>query len=221
MSDVLDIIRKTIFDIALFAVIIPLTIGLTVFRKKPPYIRWLVVHLIFATIIQLTAYWLWKNGKNNLFLLHIYTVEELIMLSIFYSLLLNKLLQKHVFIAVALVFVVLAVLNALYLQPLKTHNTYMRSLESLIIIIWAVVYFYRRLGEDIDKLPVNQSGLLAINSGFLIYFTTSLLLFSLSNLVDSQSKQIRVSLWAIHALVSIIMYLLIAIGLWKHRKTAI
>ena len=220
MNEVINIIKISLFDISSFTVWVPLFVLLPVVTKTTVYFRVLFFHLLFAAVLQAVAYYLWKNSKNNLYLLHFYTVEELVMLTVFYSYLLTGLLNKRIFIVIIALFIICAILNALYLQPLTTHNTYMRSLESLIIIIWTILYFYVRLGEDPDKQQKKDAGLLVINSGFLIYFTTSLLLFSLSNLIDAKNKEIRISLWSIHALVSIIMYILIAIGLWKHRKTA-
>lgn len=222
MNEIFKIIRPVIFDIALFAIWIPLITGLFGFKKGPVYIRWLIIHLLFAAIVQLFSFYLWKNGKNNLYVLHIYTVEEMVMLTFFYYFLLKDVVKRNIFFFVVALFVICAVLNAIFLQSITKHNTYARSLESLAIIIWAIVFFYQHLAEDPNTKQKHGKGVLLINSAFLLYFSTSLLLFTLSNFISvTSSKEMRINLWAIHALISILMYILIAIGLWKHRKTAI
>jgi hypothetical protein len=221
VNETINIIRRSLFDVSTFAIWIPFFAGLAGYRKAPVYIRLLVIHLFVAAIIQANGYYMWKNGQNNLFLLHQYTVEELVMLTLFYSYLLKPLLQQRVFISIIAVFCICAALNAIFLQPLKAHNTYTRSLESLIIMVWTILYFYLRLREDPETEVRHRPGLLLINAAFLLYFAASLLLFSLSNFLDEGKKETRLNLWAVHALASIIMYILIAVGLWKHRKTEI
>ncbi len=217
----INIVRKALFDIAPFFVWLPLFVALFSIKKWNTYLRLLVFHLLFAAIIQAIAYYLWKNGKNNMFLLHIYTAEELTLITLMYMQLLKGKISRNIFLAIIAIFIICAVLNTLYLQPITGHNTYVRSLESLIIIIWAIAYFYSNLANEESTHVKQENGILVINSAFLLYFSASLLLFTLSNFISvTSSKNLRINLWAIHALVSIIMYLLIAIGLWKHRKTA-
>lgn len=219
MNDTVNLIRKALFELAPFAVWVPILVGLWGIKKASVPIRVLITHLLLAAIVQAVAYYLWKNSKNNLFLLHIYTVEEFVMLTIFYCLLLKGHINRFIFIGVIPVFVACAILNALYLQPVTGHNTYVRSLESLFIIIWCILFFYMNLKDEASQQYSQNNGLLIINSAFLIYFSVSLLLFTLSNFISAKSsRDLRVTLWAVHALFSILMYLLIAIGLWKNRK---
>jgi hypothetical protein len=222
VNDILNIIRPVLFDIALFAVWLPLLAGADYFFKAPLHIRFLVLHLFFAAVIQAFAFHLWKRGENNLFLEHLYTIEELVMLTLFYSCLLQPMVKRTLFSAVIILFIICGILNSFFFQYINTHNTYIRILESLVIIIWTILYFYKRLDEEPGSHSKQGTGLLLINSGFLLYFSSSLLLFSLSNFMSGSAfKEISKSLWAIHAFVSIILYILIAIGLWKHQKTAI
>jgi hypothetical protein len=222
VNEIFNILRNRLYDIAPFAVWVPILTGLPGIKKAPVYIRLLMVHLVLAAIVQAYAYYLWKHSQNNLYLLHLYTVEELALITLFYSYLLQPAIKRVFFNIVIAVFAVCAVLNALYLQPITRHNTYMRSLGSLMIITWTILYFYRRLADEQDNDARYGGGILWINSGFLLYFSTSLLLFSLGNFMAGNAyKEITKSLWAIHAVVSILLYLIIAIGLWKHRKTMI
>jgi hypothetical protein len=213
-------LREVIFEVAPFVVWIPLLVVLFSIKKPEPYIWLLIIHLLFTAVIQVIAYLLWKKSRNNLYLLHLYTVEELTMITLFYSHLLRKVLKSNFFLIIIITFIICAILNAIFLQPITMHNTYMRSLESLIIIIWTIVYFYHRLAEE-EESTYQKEGISIINSGILLYFSTSLLLFTLSEFMGNKAiKDIGKTLWAIHALVSMLMYILIAIGLWKHQKTA-
>lgn len=222
MNDFFNTLRTTLYIVSVFIVWIPVLVWLLFVKKSPLYIRLLLIHLVFAGVVQGIALYLWKHSRNNLWLVHIYAVEELVMLSLFYSELFKKKIGKRVFISISIIFLICAVLNALYLQPITTHNTYIRSLGSLVIIIWTIIYFYRRLADEEEYDQAQRSrdlGLTWMNSGFLVYFSFSLLLFTLSNFMSGKEyRVISKNLWAGHAVATIFLYLTIAIGLWKHRK---
>jgi len=214
----LQAVKQIIFAIAPYALIPPLVLSIARFRQFPTALRLLSMHIWIAAVTELLANLLWHWHVNNLFLLHIYTVEECGLLLWFYSYLLNAVFKRTVFLYVFAGFLVGAVLNSVFIQHLSQNNTYTRSVEAILIIVCAVAYFYRMLSETMLSQPA-RSPYFWINTGLLIYFAASLLLFTMSNYIRGpQYKHLRQDIWTLHAFFTIVLYCFISIGLWKQPK---
>jgi hypothetical protein len=214
----LEYLKSLVFEVAPYATVLAIIPGLIKFRAFPMPLRIVAIHVLIAGLVDLAAMILWNYKVNNLFLLHIYTIEECGMIILFYSYLLGDAGNRKKFLYVFLGFALLSIANSMFLQPLTRNNTYARSLEAMIIIVCAIMYFLKLLSETKLKSPA-RSPYFWINTGFLIYFSGSLVLFTLSNYIRGpQYKQLRLDIWTLHAFFSIVLYALIAVGLWKHRK---
>ena len=214
----LEYLKNLVFEVAPYATVLAIIPGLIKFRTFPTPLRIVAIHVLIAGLVDLAAMILWNYKTNNLFLLHIYTIEECGMILLFYSYLLSDAGNRKRFLYVFLGFALISIANSIFLQPLTRNNTYARSLEAMIIIVCAIMYFLKLLSETKLKSPA-RSPYFWINTGFLIYFSGSLVLFTLSNYIRGpQYKQLRLDIWTLHAFFSIVLYALIAVGLWKHRK---
>jgi hypothetical protein len=211
-------LKQIVFEVAPYSLGPPLLLGIWLFRIMPAAGKIICLHVLFAALTELTADLLGHYGINNLFLLHIYTVEECGMILWFYSYVFLGFINRKVFLYTFLSFFALAVINSVFFQSLTQNNTYSRGIEATIIILCSIGYFYKMLGEPKIEKP-EQSPYFWFNTGFLIYFSASLLLFTLSNyILGAKYKQLRMDIWVLHAFFSILLYSFIAIGLWKYRK---
>ncbi len=214
----LEDLKSLVFEVAPYATILAIIPGLIKFRSFPMPLRIVAVHVFIAGLVDLSAMVLWNYRINNLFLLHVYTIEECGMILWFYSYLLRDAGNRKIFLYAFLGFAILSTANSIYLQKLTQNNTYARSLEAMIIIICAIMYYMKLLSESKLKSPA-RSPYFWINTGFLIYFSGSLVLFTLSNYIRGpQYRQLRLDVWTLHAFFAIVLYALISVGLWKHRK---
>ncbi|HYF33351.1 MAG TPA: hypothetical protein VD993_19635 [Chitinophagaceae bacterium] len=212
-------LKHLVFEVAPYATLPAIIIGLVKFRTFPVALKVITIHVLIAGLVDLAGTLLWHYRINNLFLLHIYTIEECGLILLFYSYLLSDTVPRRIFLYVFLGFMVFSIANSIFLQPLTRNNTYARSIEAAIIICCAVLFFYKMLSESRLKAP-GQSPYFWINTGLLIYFSGSLVLFTLSNYIRGpQYRQLRLDIWTLHAFFAILLYLFIAIGLWKHRRT--
>ena len=102
-------------------------------------------HYVFlVALIELVAkiYYIYSNAENNLYLLHILTVGEFILLSIFYRKVIAKPnLKTKEFIGFIIFITTLIVLNTIFLQNIETYNSYAKSLVQIIVITYAILYF--------------------------------------------------------------------------------
>jgi hypothetical protein len=97
-----------------------------------------------------------------------------------------------------------------------TFNTYARSLEGILVIILCLSWCYQTLTE-MKIRALQQDPVFWTNTGFLLYFSGNVLLFTFSNYILNINHALNQYIWAFHALFSILLYFFITIGLWKAR----
>lgn len=152
-----------------------------------------------------------KYRQPNLPLLHIYTLTEFILIYLFYEIYFNRFYPVLLLRITAVAFVVFSVINSLFIQPINGFNTYARAAEAFILTVLSLLCFYKLAQE-------HRPAITWINTGLLLYFSGAFLLFIVSNYILSYGNELNYHIWAVHAFLSLTMYLLITVGLWKARK---
>ncbi len=184
------------------------------YRRLTPALKVIAAYVLLGSVVQWASSTMSAHRQNNLPLLHVYTVLEFACLVWFYRLVQRGFIKNKVFIGLAISFPVLAVLNALFLQDIYHFNTYVRSLESLLIITLALLWYYRALAEL--KIPrLQDDPVFWVNTGLLLYFSGNVLLFAFSNYILSFHRSLNLYIWAFHGLFGTLLYLFITVGLWK------
>jgi len=155
-----------------------------------------------------------KNRINNLPLLHIYTLLEFMMLSLFYRTILKRVsfVQKYF----GLVFwggIIVIVLNSLFLQNLTEFNSNAKTFSHITLLGLTLLFFMDRM--QINNLEELDGGLNMINSGILFYLSGSLFIFMTSNILIEDNSQVHEILWIINAMLYLIFQIIILIGVWK------
>lgn len=210
-------LQGAIIHYSALAMLPPLVLASIYNKRYTPALKVLGLHLLVVAIFSSVAVLLSTTGRNNLPLLHIYTICEFIMISWFYSIVLRGYLPSKVLAWIAVIFTVFALLNSIFLQSWYTFNTIPRSIEGLLVILLSLVCYYRMLSEmKIRKME--RSPIFWINTGFLFYFSGALFLFMLSNYILPLNHQLNIFIWTIHACFSIMLYLFIFLGLCNYRN---
>ncbi|WP_430413151.1 hypothetical protein [Kordia sp.] len=209
--------------LATFSEIAQLSLGLPVvamlFRfKRFTKLFWTVGSLlIVSVIISYSAYLLYQNRANNMYLLHIYTVLEYAFWSLFYYQLFKKQIVKRIIIILLVIFILFSITNTLCWQSLEMYNSFSRSLEGAFLLCFGIAWYYKVfVNGKIVKLETHP--VFWINAGVLVYFSGSFLLFISNNFLLELSTQKFFEAWALHGLFLIIHYLLIAIGIWLIKR---
>lgn len=198
------------------AVVIPLSIAFIYFGKLRRVEKIPLVYLLLSGICNAIGHYLAERGISNLYLQHIFTCVEILLVCLFFrEALTNRTIRKWLPV-VAAVFICAAVLNSLFIQKIAVHNSYARSVSALITIALCLYFFKTKLAVGFNW---KREPLFWFVTGFLIYFSSSLFLFILSNLTFvTMSKQLAWILWDIHATMVLIMYLLFAAGFWYAKR---
>ncbi len=173
-------------------------------------------YLLLNIITELYSEWLYHKELKSLFLLHIYTLFEFITWSYFYrQLFKNKLrFQKvsPVFIATTSI---LIIANTIFFEPISGFNSNAKTLVQLILIGYAIYYFFASFGKvDLTK-PLPRS-ISLINFAVILYYSGSLFIFMFSKLLANNNVPYshQHGFWAVNALLNLIFQVLIFISLW-------
>lgn len=207
------IIMKTAMGI----VLCPLLISLFNAKSYNKDLKIITLHLILITILGSYSAYLWSLSTNNLPVLHIYTMVEFTTIMLFYKEVFRNSIKGKWFIIMIGSFIALCLINVFYIQNWFVFNTYPRALQS-VLIMCACLYYYYKITHESLYTQIEKSPVFWINNGFFIYFSGSFLLFMLSNYILSMNREINMIFWMLHGCLSILLYILIAIGLWQKRK---
>lgn len=178
--------------------------------------RIISLHVWIAFIIEMISYWLWMHKQSNLFLLHLYTILEFEIISLFYLILLKEYSKKWVIPTIMICFAVFAIIDSLFFHDLNHFNVFARSTECLIIISYAIYYLYKHLITS-KTISLKNDPILLINTAFLFYFSISFFLFLFSNYIMAETFKTYV-IWTMHSVALWIYYTTIGIALWKAGK---
>jgi len=201
-------------NVALFILGLNVLICILYFKRFNVPFRRLGIFLIFNFLIELLAILFTAQGINNLPLLHLYTLGEFILLSIFYESIipkrgLIKKYQKHFLI----LGILLILLNSIFIQSIFEFNNLAKTFVQISIISYAVLYFYN-LTENKKFNALQQKSLRLINSAILIYYSGSLFIFMCSQ-ISFENTETYTLFWTFNAALNAIFQLLIFWSLWK------
>lgn len=191
------------------------------YKKLNRKLRIFSSFLFLSALIQLPSVCMYYFSVNNMPLLHIYTGLGGFILIHFYRAILSKYLSEQILKYLAIAFLVFSVVNVLFFQDINTFNTNVLTVQAVIIVTLSLSSFNLLLQESsLSENKSSLSTLMWINSGFFIYFSSSLLLYYFGD--HLMKEYITFSsfrnVWTLHSLFSNVMYSFFFIGLWKQVK---
>lgn len=175
-------------------------------------------YLILAVLTQALSLYLWSLGKNNLPILHGYTILEFAVIIWFYKIVLSEKISKKLFTILLASFAVFSGLDSIMIENIYSFNTYSRSIEALVVVLLSTIWFTNRLSKNVSKEFSINNGIDYIIGGFFIYFSGSIVLFSFSNYINNLTYSLALNIWSLHTMLLFLMYILITVGLYKSRK---
>jgi hypothetical protein len=185
-------------------------------KKETKALKYLFNYIFLLALIEIGALIIGSYFReNNLPLLHILTLGEFILLSLFYRKIIAKPIFKSKGFLIFIAFISLLIIgNSIFLQEIYIYNSYAKSLVQAIVLIYAILYFYN-LTTNIETLHnQDQKSLRLINSAILLYYSGSLFIFMFGNHYQ-QNEDIYLMFWVFNATIALIYYILLTIGIWK------
>ena len=204
---------------ACLATLVPIGIGWYRYRVLQPALRSIFWLCVISFFLDGAARVFWVLKMPNLWLGHLNTLIEFLLIANAYRLVLNGNPSLGFMRWLMIGFTVLAVGNSMILQDLYQFNTYIKVVEAILLISLSLSFFYQLLKQltvhRLERLPFFW-----INSAVLLYFSSSLFVFIYSNYILFYSYELGITIWFIHALFFILFNLILALGLWISPKNS-
>ncbi len=189
-------------------------LGIRYWHRLSGPLKVLAVYLWFNLGIEAGARIMGILYSQNLPLLHLYTLGECLLFSLFYRRILDEnSIFKRFFPWILGITLSLVVLNTLFLQGIFEFNSYGKTLVQVLIILYALDYAFRFPALDTPDTAKNKT-LQLVNAAVLIYYCGSLFIFMSSQFELQMGEAIRI-LWKINAILNLIFQIMILIALWK------
>ncbi|SOE23920.1 hypothetical protein SAMN06298216_4293 [Spirosomataceae bacterium TFI 002] len=182
-------------------------------KRYPEILLFLAMGIFFEILSRQLS----DHRINNLPYLHLYTWLEFSVIGLLFTRLLEGFSNRKYLFLVILGFSAFCLANALFIQGINNYNSYSRSLESLLIIIFCFIFYYRMFNDLSIKEPENSPDFWLVTA-FFLYFTGSFVLFILSNLINHETRILNITAWTMHAFLLAILHIFISIGLWKTSR---
>jgi hypothetical protein len=160
----------------------------TAVEKKCRYRQWVILYLVLALVTTVTAISLIRLAgvKNNLFLFHVYTPLEFVVLSLlFHDMMTSHRIRRLIRFTIP-AFLLLCLAFSLWVQPVHSNNSYCIIIGSILIITW-VLLFLREVLLRQEVTSLSRYPMFWISAGVLFYFAGHLLIEGMLNYMMSHS----------------------------------
>lgn len=212
-------LTKIILIIGSIPVLIAALYALRTYKQVNERLKLFYWFLFLSCIIEIGSTLLWFLKKNNLPLLHIYVAGGFIIMGLFYKKTLSSFIKPKIFNLIILLFTAFTLINTLFFQKILTFNTYALTTESILLIIFSLCWFVFSMNsletttKNSDAVSINW-----INSGILVYYTSSVLIFYYEDIISHFSVLMSRYAWIGHTFFSVTMYTCFFIAIWKRPK---
>ncbi len=192
------------------------------FKKLHPAFRLLVVYLLFVSGVEILAklyVYGWLSGYN-LYLLHIYTLVEFVLLALVYQYILylppkkNKWLRLYFLIVlISISFYALISLTTSSFSP-ENFELYSKLFVNGTMIALAIRFFISSLKKP-ERYLNHFNASAYFNSGALLYFAGSFIIYLIINQMIQAQLSETLYIWLINVLLTFVFHLACVIALWQ------
>lgn len=195
------------------AAVLAISVSLAFFYKDrlPGAFKILGLYLGWNLLIELVTF-IPARGTNNLPLLHLYTLFEFILFTLFYKKLeLFKSWSSKSFWIFLVSLSSLIILNSVFLQSIFAYNSYAKTIVQVLLISYSVGYMFQLKEKGDESGSLNLA-----NAAILLFYSGSLFVFMFGNVV--LPPEYDNIFWEINLLLNLLFQVLILVSLWKASR---
>ena len=211
----LKILQQLLADFGKLVALLSIIIFLINRLKYSKEFGWIISYLFFNLIISILAGYFWKREMNNLPLLHLNTLIEFFLFSVFYKYLLIDLdwFRKNIWGFIVVVCLMI-IGNSIFFESIYTFNINSKTLVQIILIGYSVLYIYS-YSIKLENVNPEKQAIRLINAAVLIYYASSLFIFLFGNVFLKNDIKMHQGFWVVNAGLNLIFQLIILFGIWK------
>ena len=195
-----------------------MVIGIIKFKKLSNHLRFIFLFVVFGCLTEVAMEVVKVFGIRNVSPVgNIYFPIAFSILGLFYFSLLKDYINRKIIAGVITTFILLCIVNLMFIQNLQEFPNFVAIVGSLIIIVFSVLQFSKTMAEaKIEKLSAEP--IIWINTALLIYYSANFFYFIVFNLSLEFSREFARQIHNFYAGVNVLFYSLIAVGFWKAGK---
>ena len=178
-------ILETLLYTGIFSTTLPLVFYLLFKRNsKQRSLRVILFYILYCILNEGISYYLQSNDSENfVFLIYAFTIIEYSFFCYFIYLILPKTFVKKLVSFLWIGFILFAIDDILYISTTKDFDSFISGIESIIIFILCISYFYAELRVP-NNLTVYSSFDFWVVITFLIYFCGTFFLYLMTNSIN-------------------------------------
>lgn len=217
MAPEIGSVISIIVDAALWTTVLPVIAGLIRFRNARYGLRALVILAIVAFIADNIQFVYGNTELVSLYTPRVYTFVEFLLISLFFLSNTSRHYFRATIIAMLFVFTVVAIADY-KINGLTQRDDMAIAVEAITLVLYSVATLYFIM-KDAVYPNILATAQFWIISGILIYFGGNIFVFITSNYISATWRDWFIILWGLHAVLCMIFYSLMAIGLWKAKES--
>ncbi|WP_305030739.1 hypothetical protein [Hymenobacter convexus] len=210
-------LQQWLTRLTLVPVVAAALIGALRFRYLPNNLRCLAYLVWFILPLDLIAYALMLQQRNNLFLMPLCAIGEFGLLVLVYA----KTLRSPAFTRASpwLVgaFGAYVLFDSFSAGMLKEFRPGQQVLQSVLTLGLVGLYF-RKLLHELRVQQLKREPMFWVSAGLIIYCLGYLQIALFSNYLLRYSDQLNMTVWMVHSLLFITLYCCYSLALWLPRK---
>lgn len=205
----MDLYSKVYFGL-LFITLISYVIS---FGKKEQYVRMVILLMILWFSTSAIAIYLAKYAgfKNNLFVFHISTPLEYVILSMLFRDVIANAAVKRIIILSIPFFIALSILFAVFIQAPDTNNSNIIIIES-VILLFLSLFFLREILLLQQVTVLHRFPMFWVCVGILFYYTGNLVIEGMLNYMIRHSMELARRTYRVGYIFKYLLFILFIIG---------
>lgn len=200
-------------------VLLPFIAGLINYRFLNRPFRVFILLFVSCVLLEIAGMIMKAESRNNMPAYNLVPFAEFYFITMLYMHYFSGRKYYESFFAVCTaVFTAIALLDLFLIHGFKMPNTYAHSLESFILVVYSLLYFYDHFTRA--ALVNNRlSPMFWVNAGVFIYFPVNMVLFLIANYLNRHNVDFANQAFNMHSVFNIILNVCFAWAFICFRKT--
>jgi hypothetical protein len=218
-----------------WALLIPLTFYF-IWKPKYPWVKPVIIYLVIAFVLNLTADMIWKKGlpfielpirdaftflyvpeykqvSNNLFY-NLHSIIRLILFTWFFYKL-EPVFFKKLNLFVVPAFILFSIINfTFFANIIILPNSALFAVEAAILLLYCILYFIRLNKDDRLANPFSESSFKTV-SGLTLYNAINFPIFIFYDYLIISNDTYSEDIWTVHNITYVVLNILIAFSFKK------
>ena len=182
-------------------------------NKKEKVFIYYIVAIGFFEVFAKVLKQVMSDG-NNLPGLHLYTLFQFVLLTLFFNACLKELSKQFKYKWVLGLGTLGILANSLFVQSIFTYNSYSKSAVELYVIIMSLVLFTLFLKDKANE-QINMKASVSFVSAVFLQSAVSIIFYIYSNDIMEMKASLRDLIWYLRIVINYISLFMIMFGMWQ------